>query len=214
MLGRADVPDDTVGGDDLDRTQGVAAQAERALQRAHAAAEGEPGDAGLGDLAAGHHQTVPLGGGVDVGPPGARADPGGARPGIDGHGRHVRQVDDQAVLAHRAPGDLVAAAPDAHGWSVGAGHGDGGHDVGSGRAAGDHDRASVDESVPHPAGLLVAVVGAVDDVAGQGGAQVGDEGLVVDGDGHGVLLSARGVGPGGPTPGTLLRSAGTPLARR
>ena len=91
--------------------------------------------------------------------------------GVDVHGPHGRQVDDQAVVAHGAAGDLVAAAADAHDGAVVAGDSHRLDDVGHVGAAGDHRRVAVDQPVPHPAAFVVAGVVAVDDLAAQRGAQ-------------------------------------------
>ena len=63
MLG-VDVEHVAVGGHELDAEQVVGGQAVLGHQPAEAAAEGEAGDAGRGDGAAGHGQAVGAGGRV------------------------------------------------------------------------------------------------------------------------------------------------------
>ena len=153
---------------------------------AHAAAEGQPGDAGLGDLAAGHDQTVPLGGGVDVGPAGAGPDAGGAARRVDGHRGHRRQVDHQAVVADGAPGDLVPAAPDAHRRPVGPGRPRGRRRRRRGSCTGRSPRDAGRSARSTPGGprRSGASAGSMTSPV-RVGAQVGDEGVVAGGDGRG-----------------------------
>ena len=167
MLVAAGGADHAVGGDDLDRAQIVAAQTVGPHHLAQPAAEGQPGHARDRDLAAGGGKPVRLGGPVDLPPGGAGLDTGGAGGGVDLHAAHRRQVDHQAVVADGAAGHLVAAAPDAEDRSVPAGDAHGLDDVGHVGAAGDHGRVAVDEPVPHPAGVVVPGMPAVDDLAAQ-----------------------------------------------
>ena len=163
--------DHAVGGDDLDGAQVVATETVGAHHHAQPAAQGEPGDTGDGHLPTGGGQPVDLGGAVDLPPGGAGLYVRGAGGGVDVHGLHGRQIDDQAVVADRAAGDLVAAAADAGDGAMVAGDSDRLDDVGDVGAAGDHGRVAVDQPVPHPSGFVIAGVVAVDDLAAQGGAQ-------------------------------------------
>ena len=47
---------------------------------------------------------------IDIGERGARSDIGAFGSGVDAHRAHQRQIDQQAAIAHRAAGDVVAAA--------------------------------------------------------------------------------------------------------
>ena len=112
-----------VGGDDLDRAQVVAGSGRSARCRTtHAAAEGEPGDRRSRRPRRRASPARTAGWPGRRRPSVRRPGPDGARDRVDVHGRHRRQVDHQAVVADRAPGDLVPAAADAHRWPVRAGH--------------------------------------------------------------------------------------------
>ena len=122
-----------VGGHDLGSEQVVDRRAVAAHQPADAAAEREPGDAGVGDDAADGGEPVRLGCGVELAP--QHAAPGARRPGggVDLDRAHRRQVDHEAVVAYRLAGDAVPAA--AHGdlQLALAGEPQGGGDVGRAR---------------------------------------------------------------------------------
>jgi hypothetical protein len=128
---RARARDPPVRRHDLGGDQVVARQAAGPLEPAVAAAEGEPGDPGVGDLAAGDGEPVFLGRGVQLGPddPG----PGRRRPGVrvDGDALHRAKVHDEAVVADGQAGDAVAAAADRDRQAVAAGERDGRDDVGA-----------------------------------------------------------------------------------
>jgi hypothetical protein len=77
-----------------------------------AAAERQPGHAGLGHDAAGSGEAVWRGHPVHVGPGRAALDVHGATGRVHADVAHGRQVDDDAVLDHRRARDVVPAAPD------------------------------------------------------------------------------------------------------
>ena len=64
-----------------------------------AATERQPGDAGGGVDADRSRQAMGLGGCIEVGQRGAALGGGSLRLRVDLHGGHLRQVDDNAVIA-------------------------------------------------------------------------------------------------------------------
>ena len=174
-----------VRGDDLGSDQALAADPVHALDPAAAAAQGQPGHAGVRHAAAGDGEAVLLGGGVELAPRQAAPDPRGACLGIDVDGLHRPDVDHEPVVAARVAGRRVAAAADGHGKVVLAREEDRGHDVVGGRAAGDERRTLVDHPVEDGAGVVVATVGRDDQLAGEAAAQgVEDVGLERRAGGH------------------------------
>ena len=127
-----------------------------AHEEADAAAEREPGDAGVADDAARGGQTVRLRLVVDVAPQGTALHAGRALDGIDRDGAHRREVDHDSVVAHRGAGHVVAPASygDLQVAVAGEAHRRG--HVGHARAAGDAGRMAVDRAIPDPAGSVVA----------------------------------------------------------
>ena len=154
-----------LGGDDLERGHVVARQPVLAGQPAHPAAEGQPADAGVGDVARGRGEPVRLGGAVERAQQRAAGDPRAARGGVDADLAERGEVEHQAVLGHREPEDPVTAAADAQLELRRAPGADRGGDVGRARAAGDRARAVVDHRVPHRAGGVVARVARFEQLA-------------------------------------------------
>src|SRR5205823_6639627 len=145
-------------GDDLGRDEVVDGHPVLAHEPAKPAAEGEAGDAGARDLAAGRGQAMDGGGGVELGPGHARLGPHGSGRRVDLDGAHRRQVDHQAALGDGLAGDVVAAAPDRH---LAAGlppETDGVDDVGRRGAAGDDRGVLVDHAVVDATGVVVTGV--------------------------------------------------------
>ena len=131
-----------------------------AHEEAEATAEGEPGDAGVAHDAAGGGQTVGLSLVVDVAPQRTTLHQGRAAGGVDPHGPHRREVDDDPVVAHRGAGHVVAPAPDGDLKVVVAGDAHGRGHIGGPAASGDQPGAPVDGAVPHGSGgVVVGVVG-------------------------------------------------------
>ena len=77
---------------------------------------------------------------------------------VDADAAHLRQVDDQAVVAAAEAGAVVAAAADREQQLVLAGVVDRGHDVGGVGAARDHLGPLVDHAVVQRPGLVVVLV--------------------------------------------------------
>ena len=153
-----------VGGDQARADEVVAGQAVLALQHAHAAVEGQAGDAGLGHLPGRYGQAVELGLVVDVGERRAALHPGRLVGRIDVYAAHARQVDDDPAVARAVPGDAVAPTAYRDRQPGGACVADGGDHVGGAQAARDERGAAVDESVVDAPGPLVRVVLGGDDL--------------------------------------------------
>ena len=176
-----------VGEDDVGLEQVVDGQSELAGEMADAAAEGDAADAGGGDDAAGRGQAEGVGGMVEIAQHGAGLDAGGARHRIDADAVHRREVDHQPVVDGAQAGAVVAAAADGDGDAVLAGEVDGGDDVGHVGAADDERRMAVDHRVVDHAGVVVAGVAGLDQLAAQRGDQAlhcrfgddGEAGIVV-----------------------------------
>ena len=117
----------------------VAREAVLAPQPAVAAAEREPGDAGVRDHAARRDQPERLGLPVDVRPERAALHVRQASLGVDLHAAHRREVDQHAAVDRRQPGDRVAAAAHRHDQAVVAREVHRVDHVGRARAA-DHQR--------------------------------------------------------------------------
>jgi len=131
-----------------------------AHQPADATAEGEPGDSGVAHDSAGGGQTVRLRLVVDVAPKRTTLHPGPAVGGIDPHGPHRREVDDDPVVANGGARHVVASAPYGDLQIVVAGETHGRDHVGGPDASGDQARAPVDGTVPDCTGaVVVGVVG-------------------------------------------------------
>ncbi len=155
-----------VGGDDVRADEVVAGEPVLAHQPADAAAEREAADAGRRDEPAGRGETVRLRLVVDVRPDRAAADVGDARVRVDPDVPHRREVDDEAVVGRREPGDAVRAAAHRERQVVAAREADRRDHVGGARTAHDQRRAAfVEHAVPDVAGLLVAGVAGGDHLA-------------------------------------------------
>ena len=131
-----------VGGDYLGLEEVVDGEPVLAHEPADAAAEAEAADAGVAHDAARGGQTVGLGLVVDVAPQGTTLDVGRAVDGIDRHGAHRREVDDDPVVAHCGAGHVVASASygDLQVAVAGEAHRRG--HVGGAAAAGDQSRVA------------------------------------------------------------------------
>ena len=121
-----------VGSDEVDREQVVDRQAVLPRQPADAAAESQPGDAGVGDLPAGDSQPECLRLAIDVAPERARLRPRRACGRIDPDALHPREIEHDPAVAGRVARRRVAASP----------HGE----RGSGLAGVVHDRDDVDRA--------------------------------------------------------------------
>jgi hypothetical protein len=179
--------DPPVPGDELRRQQVVAGQAVLALEPAGPAAQREAGDAGGRDAAAGDGEAVGLGGAVDLRPDRAASAACDATARVDLDVGHVAEVEDDAVVAQRQPGDRMAAGAHRDREAVLAGERERGDDVIDADAARDEPRPPPDHRVEERAGVLVSRVAGLVHAAEQTEAQFvdrrsegrhGDEGRV------------------------------------
>jgi hypothetical protein len=162
-----------------------------AHEEADAAAEGEPGDASVPDDAAGGGQTVGLRLVVDVAPESTTLHPGRATRGIDPHGPHRREVDDEAVVADRGARHVVAAAPDGDLQVVVTREAHRRDHIGHARTAGDAGGTAVGGAIPEPAGGVVAGTGRQQQLSAERSAELVERGRCLSwpDSGHLVLLT-------------------------
>ena len=107
--------------------------------------------------------------------------------GIDADALHGPEVDDDAVVADRLAGDVVAAAAHRDGERVREAERQRRLDVGHAVAAGDDRGMLVDHAVVNAAGGLVLGVGRTDDCAAQFASQLVENGTF-ENNGHRNLL--------------------------
>ena len=122
------------------------------------AAEGQPANAGVGDVPGRAGQPVRLGLAVQLPEQCAAGRRGHPPVGVDLDPGHRREVDHQAVVAGREPGVAVAAAAHGDQQVVVAGDTDGRDHVLDTGAAGHGRRAGVGGGVPDRPGPLVRMV--------------------------------------------------------
>ena len=155
VTGLVDMQPVAVGGDQLVRLHVVARQPEPAREPAHAAAERQPADAGVGDVARGRGQSMLHRGAIQRAEQRAALHPCATALGIDADAAHRSQVDHQPAVGDAQPEHAVpsaahadlevalAAVPDRLGHVVRV------------RAAHDRARPAVDHRVPHRPCLVV-----------------------------------------------------------
>ena len=136
-----------------------------AHEPAEAAAERQPADAGVRDLAAGHGEPVLLRRGVELSQQRAAADAHDAASRVDVDGVQRAQVDAQRAVTDRAPGNRVPSGPDGERHPGCAGSADRGGDVVGVDRIRDSQRSAVDRAVPARAGSFVVGVGRFDKAA-------------------------------------------------
>ena len=134
-------------------------------QPSDAAAEGQPGDAGLGHDAGRNRHPVDVGFAIEIAEQDARLDADASGPRVHVDALHAREVDDQPAVAERAAADVVSASADRDEEVVVAREVDRRDDVRQSGTARDQPRALVDAGVPDPARDIVIGVGGPDDRA-------------------------------------------------
>ena len=129
-----------VSGDDLGGEQVVDAQPELAGQPAHAAAEGEPPDAGVADQPGGRSEPVGLGSRIQICQQRPTADPRGPGRRIDNGRVQQAQVDHQAAIPDGGAGRVMRTSAHRYLEPGAAREADRRNHIGSRSAAGDHRR--------------------------------------------------------------------------
>ncbi len=136
-------------------------------QVADAAAQRQAGDPCGGDGAGGNRQAVGVRRRVHIVPGAAAAHPDRPGAGVDGDVVHPREVDDEAILAQTQASPVVAAAADRREHPLLAAESHSCLDVLHVRAVRDQARPLVDHAVVDLAGLVVARVVRLDQLASQ-----------------------------------------------
>jgi len=149
--------------DDLDRHEVIHGKAPFAAQIAHAAAQGEPGNAGIGYVARRSDQAKDLRFAIDVAEPCTALDVDGHRLAVHADRAHLAQIDDEPTVADGAAADIVAAAAHADEEAVGPGKPHRRDDVGQTARLDNKAGSPVDQAVPHPARLIIGGVARRDD---------------------------------------------------
>ena len=164
-LGRADQP--SIGGHELDRSKVVDRQAEPALEPSDAAAEGQPGDAGMPDHP--DRADEPMLGAGDVERAEERATAGAGQAGgrIDGDLVEPGEVDHDPAVARRVAERAVPAATDRDLEVALAPEPDGRDDIVDAGRPDDDGRPAIEDRVPDPASIVVCGIARGDDVAGE-----------------------------------------------
>src|SRR5262245_20329863 len=142
-----------------------------------AAAYPQPGNASpsfFGDKRSEVFRPIPLGRVIDVALGAAWPDPHRAAGRIDPHTLHGGEVDNQSVVARTEPRAVVAAAANGDEQAVVASEVHGADDIRYIGAVRDQARALVDHAVIERTGLVVALIGGLDDLAAQSGLEIGD----------------------------------------
>ena len=156
-------------GHDLDGHQVVHGEAPFAAQIAHASAQRQPGDAGVGHVAGRRDQAEKLRLTVDVGEPRTALDMGRHRLAVDPDRTHFAQVDDDPAIADSASADVVAATAHADQEPVRSGERRRRDHIGQTAGLGDQARSPVDEAVPDPARPVIGIVTGRDHAAAERG---------------------------------------------
>jgi hypothetical protein len=155
--------DVAVRGDDGAGHDVVAGQTVLARQPAHTAAQRQPADAGMRDIAGRGGKAEGLRGPVQRAEHRAALDPGAPHDRIDGDAAHRGEVDHEPAVRDSEAGDVVAAATDADLQVALTGGAHRGDDVGDRGALDDQLRAVVDHPIPdRPGGVVPAGAGSED----------------------------------------------------
>ena len=146
----------SVRGDDIHGDHIVAGQAVLADQPAHAAAEGQSGDACGGDHAHRGRQAEGLRFAVEFADGEAGFGSHSARGRIDTNTLHGRKIDHEPVVTDRLAGDAVTTAAHRHRKAVLAGKVDAGDHVRRAGASRDDRGAPIDDPVEDDARCIVS----------------------------------------------------------
>src|SRR5262249_50965266 len=155
--------DVAVRGDDRIGHDVVAGEAMLARQPAHAAAQCQPADAGVRDVAGRGGEAEGLRGPVQRAEHRATLHPGAPRDRIDGDPAQPGEVDHEPAVRDSVAGDVVAAATDTDLQVALTGGAHRGDDVADRGATDDQLRAVVDHPIPdRPGGVVPAGAGSED----------------------------------------------------
>ena len=156
-----------VGQHDIRLDQVVNGQAVLAREIAVAAAQREAGNAGRRDDPGRHGQSKRMTGMIHVALRATGSHPHGAVRRIDAHPLHQGEIDHQPVIATAQSGPVVAAAAYGGEKIILPAKPHGGDHIGDIGTASDQKRPLVDHGVVQLAGLLVALVASLDQLAAQ-----------------------------------------------
>src|SRR6202043_458635 len=149
--------DVAVRGDDGAGHDVVAGETILAREPAHTAAQRQPADAGMRDIASRRGKAEGLRGAVQRAEYRAALDPGAPRDRIDGNAAHRGEVDHEPAVRDSEAGDVVAAATDADLQVALTGDAHRGDDVADRGTPDDQVRAVVDHPIPdRPGGVVPA----------------------------------------------------------
>ncbi len=129
------------------------------------AAQRQAADAGMRDLAARHRKAVLLRRRVHLAQERTAANPHEGGCGVDLNRVQAPNVDTESVVVDRPPRDRVGPGPDREGHAFSAGGRDGGSHVVRVAGKGHGCRGSINGPVPAGAGLVVPVLGRLDEAA-------------------------------------------------
>jgi hypothetical protein len=160
-----------IGRDHLDTDEIVTAQTMLVAQPAYAAAQGQPGDACVGDETAGGGEPAFLGCAIQFAPGQAGLGADGAPRRIDLDLLHRREVDDEAAVADRIAGHVVAASPHCNQEVMRASELDDPDYIVRAGAARDQRRSPVDHPVPHRARRVIIWIACANEFAAQAGCE-------------------------------------------
>jgi hypothetical protein len=157
-LGGGGAHDLTFGGHQRVGLDVVAGQPELPGEPAHASAQREPANAGMGDVAGGRGQAVRVGREVERAQQRAALDRRAPPGRVDLHAVEEPQVDLKAAVGHGQARDAVAAALDADLHPAPPPVPDDRHDILGRGATRDKRRAPVERGIPDLAARVVAVI--------------------------------------------------------
>jgi hypothetical protein len=158
----------TVGGDQVHRNELVDRQAVLALKPADAAAESQASDPGVGDDPTGRREPERLRLAVQLAPEDAGLSPRRAGSRVDPDPPHRPQVDDDAAVADRLPGEAVPPAADRNPQAAVAREPHSRDHVRDAGAPRDERRGPINRPVPDLAVLVVVRVRRPDQLAPEG----------------------------------------------
>ena len=156
VLGRTDLANLAVRGDELERLNIIAGESELTHETTLASSKRQTCDAGVGSSPKRRHETGCLRLGVKFSEQHSRLRADQALIPIDLDLAHRRQIDHEAALTRRLPRDAVAAAPHGGQQRMRVRELDRVHDVLAALAAGDERGMPIDRAIPHTPRLIIS----------------------------------------------------------